>query len=49
MLYGKMPQRNFNNEIEFPSQVPVSKAAKDFIRKSLNLDPTERPNIDELS
>ena len=36
------------NSYSFPEHVPISDAAKNLITKILNLDPTKRPNLDEI-
>jgi hypothetical protein len=48
MLYGKPPQRNYKNEIEFDPSIPVSQEAKSFMRASLHQDPKFRQEIMQL-
>jgi polo-like kinase 1 len=36
------------NSYSFPDHVPISDAARNLITKILNLDPTKRPNLDEI-
>jgi serine/threonine protein kinase len=36
------------NSYSFPEHVPISDSARNLITKILNLDPTKRPNLDEI-
>jgi polo-like kinase 1 len=36
------------NNYQFPDHVPISDAARDLIRKILVLEPTKRPNLDDM-
>lgn len=36
------------NSYSFPDHVPISDQAKNLITRILNLDPTKRPNLDEI-
>ena len=36
------------NSYSFPEHVIISDAAKNLITKILNLEPTKRPNLDEI-
>ena len=37
------------NSYSFPDHVPISDNAKNLINKILNLDPSKRPTIDDIS
>ena len=37
------------NSYSFPDHVPISDNAKNLITKILNLDPTKRPTLDDIS
>ena len=37
------------NSYSFPDHVPISDNAKNLITKILNLDPSKRPTIDDIS
>ena len=37
------------NNYAFPDHVPISDNARNLITKILNLDPTKRPTLDEIS
>lgn len=36
------------NSYTFPEHVPISDSARNLITKILNLEPTKRPNLDEI-
>ncbi len=36
------------NSYSFPEHLPISDGARNLITKILNLDPTRRPNLDEI-
>ena len=36
------------NSYSFPEHLPISDSARNLIVKILNLDPTRRPNLDEI-
>jgi polo-like kinase 1 len=43
--YKKIRMNNYS----FPDHVPISDNARNLITKILNLDPTKRPTLDEIS
>ena len=42
--YKKIRANNYN----FPDTVPISDNARNLITKILNLEPSKRPNIDDI-
>jgi len=36
------------NNYSFPEHIPLSDTSKNLISKILNLEPTKRPNLDEI-
>tara|TARA_B110000503_G_C6964641_1_gene336585 strand:- start:381 stop:560 length:180 start_codon:yes stop_codon:yes gene_type:complete len=36
------------NSYSFPEHVPISDPARNLITKILNLDPTKRPNLEDI-
>jgi serine/threonine protein kinase len=45
MLYGKIPSKD---KLEFPEHIPISSEAKNFMMKSLNVQPELRPELHEI-